>query len=66
MYNQKIKGNLILLLTAFVWGLSFIAQSKGVEEISPVAFNGIRSLLGGIVLLPVIFVLDKISMRAIQ
>lgn len=58
MKNQKLKGNLLLLLTAFVWGVSFIAQSKGVEEISPVAFNGIRSVLGGVVLLPVIYFLD--------
>ena len=58
-YQSKLKGNLILLLTAFIWGVSFIAQSVGVEEISPVAFNGIRSVLGGMVLLPVIFFLDR-------
>lgn len=58
MNKQKLKGNLLLLLTAVVWGASFIAQSKGVEEISPVAFNGIRSTLGGVVLLPVIWFLD--------
>lgn len=54
MKSQKLKGNLILLLTSFIWGTSFIAQSKGVEEISPFAFNGTRSVLGGAVLLPVI------------
>lgn len=59
MNYQKLKGNMILLLTAFIWGVSFIAQSKGVEEISPLAFNGIRSVLGGLVLLPVIFFLDR-------
>jgi len=58
MKNQKLKGNLMLLLTAFVWGTSFIAQSKGVEEITPLAFIGIRSILGGLVLLPVIALLD--------
>ena len=58
-YQNKLKGNLILLLTAFIWGVSFIAQSVGVEEISPLAFNGIRSVLGGVVLLPVIFWLDR-------
>ena len=58
MKSQKLKGNLLLLLTSFIWGTSFIAQSVGVETISPTAFNGIRSLLGGIVLLPVIFLLD--------
>ena len=54
MKSQKLKGNLILLLTSFIWGTSFIAQSKGVEEISPFAFNGVRSVLGGLVLIPVI------------
>ena len=58
MNRQKLKGNLLLLLTSLVWGISFIAQSKGVELITPMAFNGIRSVLGGVVLLPVIFFLD--------
>jgi len=58
MKSQKIKGNLILLLTSLIWGTSFIAQSKGVELISPMAFNGIRSILGAVVLLPVIIALD--------
>ena len=58
MKNQKIKGNLLLLLTSFIWGTSFIAQSVGVETISPTAFNGIRSLIGSIALLPVILFMD--------
>jgi len=58
MNRQKLKGNLLLLLTSLVWGISFIAQSKGVELISPMSFNGIRSVLGGVVLLPVILFLD--------
>lgn len=58
MKKQHLKGNLILLLTAFIWGTSFIAQSKGVENISSALFTGTRSLLGGIVLLPVIFCMD--------
>ena len=63
MKNQKIKGNLLLLLTAFVWGTSFIAQSKGVEIIPPAAFIGVRSIIGGIVLLPVIFVIDYVKKK---
>ena len=59
MYKNKLKGNLLLLLTALIWGISFIAQSKGVELISPVAFNGIRSMLGSLVLIPVILLLDR-------
>ncbi len=58
MKNQRLKGNLILLLTSLIWGTSFISQSKGVESVPPMAFNGIRCLLGGVVLLPVIAFLD--------
>ncbi len=59
MRNSKLKGNLLLLLTAFIWGTSFIAQSVGVETVSPTAFIGIRCLLGSAVLLPVICFLDN-------
>lgn len=58
MKNEKLKGNLILLLAAFIWGTSFIAQSKGVETVAPILFNGVRSILGAVVLLPVIFIMD--------
>ncbi|MBQ2614289.1 MAG: DMT family transporter [Clostridia bacterium] len=63
MNRQKLKGNLLLLLTSVVWGISFIAQSKGVELISPVVFNGIRSILGAVVLVPVILFLDHSKKR---
>ena len=59
MYKQKLKGNLLLLLAALVWGLSFITQSKGVEVIPPIAFNGIRCILGALVLLPLCLILDQ-------
>lgn len=63
MKNQKLKGNSILLLVAFIWGVSFIAQSKGVEKIPPATFNGVRSLLGSVALLPVIFILDALKKK---
>lgn len=63
MNTQKLKGNLLLLLTSVVWGISFIAQSKGVELISPMAFNGIRSMLGAVVLIPVILFMDLSKKR---
>lgn len=59
MNKTKLKGNLILLLTAIIWGTSFIAQSVGMETISPTAFIGVRCILGAGVLLPVIFIIDR-------
>ena len=59
MERKKWKGNLLLLLTALIWGAAFVAQSAGVEQNGPFTFNGIRLLLGGIVLIPCIVLFDK-------
>lgn len=56
--NQKAKSSLLLLLTAFIWGSSFVAQRTGIEYIGPFTMNSIRSFLGAVVLLPVIKVMD--------
>ena len=57
--KQQIKSFLILLLTATIWGVAFVAQSVGMEYIGPFTFNAIRCVLGGLVLIPVILVLKK-------
>ncbi|MBP1559339.1 MAG: DMT family transporter [Oscillospiraceae bacterium] len=57
--NSRLRGNLMLLLTAFIWGTAFVAQSVGADFVGPFTFICVRSILGGLVLLPVIFVLDK-------
>ena len=48
------KGVVMLLLTAMIWGSSFVAQSIGMEEIEAFTFNGIRALLGAAVLMPIV------------
>ncbi len=57
--NSKIKGNIILFITAIIWGISFVSQSVGMDYIGPNTFMGIRTTMGGIVLLPVIFFSDR-------
>ena len=52
--RNKILGNIALLITAIIWGLSFVAQREGMEHIGPFTFNAVRSILGGFSLLPVI------------
>ena len=54
---MKLKNALILLLTATIWGVAFVAQSVGMDYVQPFTFNGVRSIIGGLVLIPVIFVL---------
>lgn len=58
---MKTKNALILFLTAFIWGTAFVAQSLGMDYMGPFAFNGIRSIIGGIALLPCIFLLNKLN-----
>ncbi|MEN6350626.1 MAG: DMT family transporter [Syntrophomonas sp.] len=50
-----IKSNLLLLLTAAIWGFAFVAQRVGMENVGPFIFNGVRFMLGSLSLLPLIF-----------
>ena len=45
----------MLVLTAFIWGVAFVAQSVGMDYVGPYTFNGARFLIGGLVLIPCIF-----------
>lgn len=51
-----------LILTAMIWGTAFTAQSAGGNMAGPYTFNCIRSLIGGIVLLPVIRLSDHLGL----
>ena len=59
MQAKKTLGNLLLLMTAVIWGLAFTAQKIAGDLIPPFALNGIRFLLGALVLIPALFVLDR-------
>ena len=48
-----------MFLTAFIWGTAFVAQSVGMDHIGPFTFNAVRSLVGGIALLPVILIFQR-------
>ncbi len=54
--KTQFKGVLLLLLTAFIWGVAFVAQSVGMEDVEAFTFSGIRTLLGAAALLPVILI----------
>lgn len=56
MKKTQLKGVLMLLLTAFIWGSSFVAQSVGMENVQAFTFGGIRTLMGAAALLPVILI----------
>ena len=57
--NVKLKNDFLLLLTAFIWGSAFIAQSAGADVVGPFTFNAFRYALGALALTPVIMWMDK-------
>lgn len=59
--SKKMRGNLMLLLTALIWGTAFVAQSAGMDHVQPFTYNGVRTLIGGLVLIPVILLFDRLK-----
>ncbi len=57
MNKQNPFSNLLLLLTAMIWGFAFVAQRVGMEYIGPFTYNAVRFALGGLSLYPLIFYL---------
>lgn len=58
MVQHKYFGEILLLSATLIWGVTFIAQVKGMQGVGPHMFNAIRFLLGAFtlaLLLPVPF-----------
>ena len=60
--SRRMRGNLLLLLTAFIWGVAFVAQKEGGAVVGSLTFNGVRSLLGGGLLLTLLPLLDRVGL----
>ncbi|MCI5850562.1 MAG: DMT family transporter [Sutterellaceae bacterium] len=56
---MPLKNSLLFLLTAMIWGTSFVGQAVGMEYVSPFTFTAGRSLLGALCLVPLIYALDR-------
>ena len=59
MKKGNLRSSALLLLTACIWGVAIVAQSVGMEYVEPFTFNFVRSILGGLVLIPCIFFLKR-------
>lgn len=63
MKTHQLRNSFLLLLTAIIWGGAFVSQSVGMEYVGPFTFNGVRSLIGGIVLIPCIFLMKALNKK---
>lgn len=63
MKNKRLFGNLILLVTAVIWGLAFVFQRTGMDYIGPYTFTAGRMILSALVLLPTVIASDAIMKK---
>ena len=61
--KNSTKGNIFLLMAALVWGFSLVAQKAGLNYLGPFTFTAIRCTMGGVVMLPLVLVLEKKKIR---
>ena len=54
MNTRSLRANVLLMLTALIWGTAFVAQRVGMDHMGPLLFNGARFTLGSLALLPLI------------
>ncbi|HSP59435.1 MAG TPA: DMT family transporter, partial [Ornithinimicrobium sp.] len=51
----RTRSNLLLALTAAIWGLGFVAQRLGADHMGAMSFNAARFAIGAVSLLPLIW-----------
>lgn len=57
--KRSTKGNLFLFAAALIWGCALVAQKAGMSYLGPFGFTAVRCTLGGLVLLPLIWRIDR-------
>ncbi|MBQ9064572.1 MAG: DMT family transporter [Blautia sp.] len=57
--SSSVRSSLLLLLTAAIWGVAFVAQSVGMEYVGGFTFNSVRFLIGAAVLFPFVLIINK-------
>jgi drug/metabolite transporter (DMT)-like permease len=61
--NKRLSSDLILLVVAFIWGSAFVVQRIAIAGLGIFLFNGLRFLIGALVMLPFINFKQKVTRR---
>jgi len=59
MNTKSLKADILLLITAVIWGAAFVAQRVGMDFMGPLTFNAVRFALGAAALVPLIHRIDR-------
>ena len=64
MRSHALRADLLMLLTAMIWGSAFVAQRLGMDSVGPFLYSGLRFGLAALILLPVLRLLEGRSNSA--
>lgn len=59
--SKKARSTLLMFMTSMIWGFAFVAQLLGAEHVGAFTFNAIRFILGGVSLIPVILIFERVK-----
>lgn len=59
MNTRALRADILLFITAAIWGFAFVAQRVGMDHVGPLTFNGIRFALGALALIPLVMRMEK-------
>ena len=62
--KPQTRANLLLLLTAMIWGCAFVAQDVAADVLEPLSFNGSRMLLAALAVLPMCWLTDRRAIKS--
>ena len=54
MQTKALRADVLMLITAMIWGSGFVAQTSGMDHIGPFLYSGLRFALGSLCLLPLV------------
>lgn len=66
MDKRKLTGNLVLLLTALIWGSAFVAQRVGMDYVGPFTFGFSRFIFAALILIPVMYFMDQSKRKQLE
>ena len=64
--SVKVRHSIYLVLAAFLWGTTFVAQSVAMKSLGPFTFNMCRDYVGALFLLPLAIASGRIDPLAVN
>ena len=62
--NKKTRSTVLLVLTAAMWGSSFVAYTVGSFHLGALTYTAVRFILGSLSMVPVVLLFEKQKLSA--